>query len=124
MASMRAIVKARPEPGLWLEKVPIPETGINDVLVRVHRTAISGTDVHICGCNDWAQRTIRTPLVIGHEFAGTGAAVGSNVRSFKPGHVVSGEGHIVCGPCRNCLAGRRHLVMQAGNCGKVPLGWL
>jgi len=117
MATMRAIVKARPEPGLWLEEVPVPEPGINDVFIRIHKTAICGTDVHIDDWNDWARRTIRTPLVIGHEFAGTVAAVGSNVRSFKPGDVVSGEGHIVCGLCRNCLAGRRHLCAHTAGVG-------
>src|SRR5574337_91666 len=117
MATMRAIVKPRSEPGLWLEEVPVPEPGINDVLIRIHKTAICGTDVHICAWNDWAQRTIRPPLVIGHEFAGTVAAVGSNVRSFKPGDVVSGEGHIVCGLCRNCLAGRRHLCAHTAGVG-------
>lgn len=117
MATMRAIVKARPEPGLRLEEVPVPEAGINDVLIRVHKTAICGTDVHIYDWNDWARRTIHTPLVIGHEFAGTVAAVGSNVRSFKPGDVASGEGHIVCGLCRNCLAGRRHLCAHTAGVG-------
>ena len=117
MSPMRAIVKARPEPGLWLEEVPVPEPGINDVLIRIHKTAICGTDVHIYTWNDWARRTIHTPLVIGHEFAGTVAAVGSNVRSFKPGDVVSGEGHLVCGLCRNCLAGRRHLCAHTAGVG-------
>jgi len=115
--TMRALVKARPEPGLWMEDVPVPEPGINDVLIRIQKTAICGTDVHIYNWDAWAQRTIKTPLVIGHEFAGVVAAVGSNVRSFKPGDIVSGEGHIVCGLCRNCLAGRRHLCAHTAGVG-------
>jgi threonine 3-dehydrogenase len=117
MSTMRAIVKARPEAGVRMEDVPVPEPGINDVLVQIHKTAICGTDVHIFNWDAWAQRTIRTPLVIGHEFAGKVVSVGSNVHSFKPGDVVSGEGHIVCGLCRNCLAGRRHLCAHAAGVG-------
>ncbi|MCY3020080.1 MAG: L-threonine 3-dehydrogenase [Planctomycetota bacterium] len=109
---MKALVKARPEPGLWMEEVPVPEPGLNDVLIEIHKTAICGTDVHIYNWDEWSQRTIKTPLVIGHEFAGKVAAVGGNVHSFRPGDVVSGEGHIVCGVCRNCLAGRRHLCAR------------
>ena len=106
---MKALVKSRPEPGLWLEDVEIPAIGINDVLIRVLRTGICGTDVHIYSWDDWAQRTIPVPLVIGHEFVGRVEAVGTNVADFFPGEIVSGEGHVVCGRCRNCLAGRRHL---------------
>ena len=117
MATMRALVKSRPEPGIWMEDVPIPEPGINDVLIRIHKTAICGTDVHIYNWDPWARRHIRTPLVIGHEFAGVVEAVGSNVHDFKKGDVVSGEGHLVCGLCRNCLAGRRHLCRNTSGVG-------
>jgi threonine 3-dehydrogenase len=114
---MKALVKAKPEPGLWLEKVPIPEVGINDVLIRIRKTAICGTDVHIYNWNEWAQRTIPVPLQVGHEFVGTVEEIGSNVHDFKPGDLVSGEGHLVCGHCRNCLAGRRHLCMKTSGVG-------
>jgi threonine 3-dehydrogenase len=107
--SVKALVKARPEPGLWLEDVPEPEIGINDVLIRVRRTGICGTDLHIHRFDDWARRTIPVPMVVGHEFVGEIVEVGSNVSDFRPGDVVSGEGHVVCGRCRNCMAGRRHL---------------
>jgi threonine 3-dehydrogenase len=106
---MKALVKSRAERGLWLEEVPEPEIGINDVLVRVHYTGICGTDVHIYQWDEWAQKTIPVPMAIGHEFVGEVVAVGSNVNDFFPGNLVSGEGHVVCGRCRNCLAGRRHL---------------
>lgn len=106
---MKALVKAHAEPGLWLQEVPEPVIGINDVLIRVRKTGICGTDVHIHRWDDWAQRTIPVPLVIGHEFVGEIVDVGSNVSDFHPGDVVSGEGHVVCGRCRNCMAGRRHL---------------
>jgi len=106
---MKALVKSRSEPGLWLEDVEKPHIGINDVLIRVHRAGICGTDVHIYKWNDWARQTIPVPLVIGHEFVGEIAETGSNVADFFPGDIVSGEGHVVCGRCRNCLAGRRHL---------------
>jgi threonine 3-dehydrogenase len=106
---MKALVKSRAERGLWLEEVPEPEIGINDVLVRVRYTGICGTDVHIYEWDEWAQKTIPVPMAIGHEFVGEVVAVGSNVNDFFPGDVVSGEGHVVCGRCRNCLAGRRHL---------------
>jgi threonine 3-dehydrogenase len=114
---MRALVKSRAEPGLWLEDVPEPEYGINDVLIRVHRTGICGTDVHIYNWDAWAQRTIPVPLVIGHEFAGEIVAVGDNVSDFHPGDLVSGEGHVVCGRCRNCMAGRRHLCAHSQGVG-------
>ncbi len=106
---MRALVKSRAERGLWLQDVPEPEYGINDVLIHVRRTGICGTDVHIYQWDEWAQQSIPVPMVIGHEFVGEIAAVGSNVADFKIGDLVSGEGHVVCGRCRNCLAGRRHL---------------
>jgi threonine 3-dehydrogenase len=104
---MKALVKKRAEPGLVLEDVPKPSIGINDVLIRVEKTGICGTDLHIFAWDGWAQRNIRPPLVVGHEFAGRVAEVGSNVHDFKPGDPVSGEGHVVCGRCRNCMAGRR-----------------
>jgi threonine 3-dehydrogenase len=106
---MKALVKSKSEPGLWLEEVEKPRIGINDVLIRVHRTGICGTDVHIYKWDDWARQTIPVPLVIGHEFVGEIAETGANVADFYPGDIVSGEGHVVCGRCRNCLAGRRHL---------------
>jgi len=114
---MKALVKSKPSRGLWLEEVPEPEFGINDVKVRVLRTGICGTDLHIYEWDDWAQSTIRVPLVIGHEFVGEIVAVGSNVADFRVGELVSGEGHVVCGRCRNCLAGRRHLCAHTQGIG-------
>jgi threonine 3-dehydrogenase len=119
---MRALVKSRAEPGLWLEDVPEPEHGINDVLIRVRRTGICGTDVHIERWDSWAQRTIPVPLVIGHEFVGEVVEVGSNVSDFHPGDLVSGEGHVVCGRCRNCMAGRRHLCAHSQGVGVTRPG--
>jgi threonine 3-dehydrogenase len=110
-------VKSRAERGLWLEDVPVPEYGINDVLIRVKKTGICGTDVHIYQWDEWAQQTIPVPMVIGHEFVGEVAAVGANVSDFKVGDLVSGEGHVVCGRCRNCLAGRRHLCARTSGVG-------
>jgi threonine 3-dehydrogenase len=107
--TMKALVKRHRKPGLWLEEVPIPEIGINDVLIKVHKASICGTDVHIWDWDAWAQETIPVPMVVGHEFVGTVADMGSNVSDLEVGELVSGEGHIVCGRCRNCLAGRRHL---------------
>jgi threonine 3-dehydrogenase len=106
---MKALVKSKAERGLWLEDIPEPKFGINDVLVRVRYAGICGTDVHIYQWDEWAQKTIPVPMAIGHEFVGEIVAVGSNVSDFFPGDIVSGEGHVVCGRCRNCLAGRRHL---------------
>jgi len=106
---MKALVKSKSEPGLWLEDVPVPKIGINDVLIEVRKTSICGTDIHIWNWDAWAQKTIRVPLVIGHEFVGRIVEIGSNVHDFKVGDLVSAEGHVVCGRCRNCLAGRRHL---------------
>jgi threonine 3-dehydrogenase len=106
---MKALVKSRSERGLWLEDIAEPAMGINDVLIRVRYTGICGTDVHIYQWDEWAQKTIPIPMAIGHEFVGEIVAVGSNVNDFFPGDIVSGEGHVVCGRCRNCLAGRRHL---------------
>jgi threonine 3-dehydrogenase len=106
---MKALVKKERKPGLWLEDVPEPEVGINDVLIHVDRTGICGTDLHIYKWDEWSQKTIPTPMVVGHEFVGEVSRVGSNVKDFFPGDMVSAEGHVVCGRCRNCLAGRRHL---------------
>ena len=114
---MRALVKQEPAPGLVMTDVPEPEIGINDVLIRVDRTGICGTDLHIFDWNQWAQETVPVPLVIGHEFVGEIVEVGSNVSDFHPGDVVSGEGHVVCGRCRNCMAGRRHLCAFAKGIG-------
>src|SRR5947199_7462226 len=110
---MWALVKTRPGPGLELCEVPRPEIGINDVLIQVRKTGICGTDLHIESWDPWAARTIRTPLVVGHEFGGEIVEVGSNVSDFHPGDLVSGEGHVVCGRCRHCLAGRRHLCANS-----------
>ena len=110
---MRALVKAKAAEGLWLEDVPDPEIGVNDVLIRVRKTGICGTDLHIYGWDAWAQKTIPVPMVVGHEFVGEAAAVGSNVSDFQIGDLVSGEGHVVCGRCRNCMAGRRHLCAHS-----------
>jgi threonine 3-dehydrogenase len=106
---MRALVKAKREPGLWLEDVPVPEPGPADVLVKVRRSAICGTDLHIWKWDQWAQRTIPVPMVVGHEYVGEVAKLGANVKGFEVGEVVTSEGHIVCGHCRNCRAGREHL---------------
>jgi len=114
---MKALVKSRPEPGLWLEDVPEPKVGVNDVLIRIEKTSICGTDVHIWNWDEWSQATIRVPTVIGHEFVGRVAEVGANVTGFKPGDLVSGEGHLVCGRCRNCMAGRRHLCPHTQGVG-------
>jgi threonine 3-dehydrogenase len=114
---LKALVKSRAERGLWLEDVPEPEIGINDVLIRVIKTGICGTDLHIYEWDEWARKTIPVPLTIGHEFVGEIAAVGSNVNDFRAGDIVSGEGHVVCGRCRNCLAGRRHLCAQTQGVG-------
>ena len=115
--AMKALVKSRAERGLWMEDVPEPKVGINDVKIRVLRTGICGTDVHIYKWDAWAARTIKVPLVIGHEFVGEIVEVGSNVADFHPGQIVSGEGHVVCGRCRNCLAGRRHLCADTKGVG-------
>jgi len=114
---MKALVKTRPEPGLWLEEVAVPEIGINDVLIRVLRTGICGTDLHIYSWDAWASKTVPTPMVIGHEFVGEIVEIGSNVADFAPGDIVSGEGHLVCGRCRNCMAGRRHLCAHTQGVG-------
>ncbi|UCA46062.1 L-threonine 3-dehydrogenase [Pseudochrobactrum sp. XF203] len=123
---MKALVKAKAEPGLWMEHVPVPEIGPNDVLIKVKKSAICGTDVHIWNWDQWAQNTVPVPMVVGHEFMGEIAEIGSAVTKYKVGERVSGEGHIVCGKCRNCRAGRGHLcrntlgvgVHRAGSFGE------
>ncbi len=114
---MKALVKAKREVGLELQDVPFPKIGINDCLIRVEKTGICGTDLHIYNWDAWAQKTIPVPMVVGHEFVGQIVEVGSNVTDFFPGEIVSGEGHVVCGRCRNCLAGRRHLCKDTQGVG-------
>ena len=114
---MKAIVKAKRDVGLQLQDVPFPKIGVNDCLIRVEKTGICGTDLHIYNWDAWAQKTIPVPMVVGHEFVGEIVEVGSNVTDFFPGEVVSGEGHVVCGNCRNCLAGRRHLCKDTQGVG-------
>src|SRR5205807_3710520 len=115
--TMKALVKREAKPGLWLEEVPVPKIGINDVLIRVDRAGICGTDLHIYKWDAWAQQTIPVPMVVGHEFVGSVVEVGSNVTDFFPDEIVSAEGHVVCGRCRNCLAGRRHLCKDTQGIG-------
>src|ERR1022692_2122883 len=114
---MKALVKSRAERGLWLDDIAEPTMGINDVLIRVRYAGICGTDVHIYQWDEWAQQTIPVPMAVGHEFVGEIVAVGSNVNDFFPEDIVSGEGHVVCGRCRNCLAGRRHLCAHTKGVG-------
>lgn len=114
---MKALVKREAAEGLWLEDIPKPEPGINDVLIRILKTSICGTDVHIYKWDEWARKTIPVPMAIGHEFVGVIESVGVNVDDFFPGDIVSGEGHVVCGRCRNCLAGRRHLCADTKGVG-------
>ena len=114
---MKALVKAISEPGLWLQDVPEPVIGVNDVLIKVRKTGICGTDLHIYNWDAWAQKTIPVPMVVGHEFVGEVVAFGSNVSDFHSGEIVSAEGHVVCGRCRNCLAGRRHLCKDTVGIG-------
>lgn len=114
---MRALVKREAKRGLWLETVPKPACGMNDVLIKILKTAICGTDIHIYNWDAWAEKTIPVPMTIGHEFVGRVESVGDNVKDFHPGDLVSGEGHLVCGHCRNCLAGRRHLCPHTSGVG-------
>ncbi len=114
---MRALVKAKAEPGIWMQDVPEPTIGPNDVLIRMRKTAICGTDMHIYKWDDWARRTIRVPMAVGHEYCGEIVALGSEVRGFAVGDRVSGEGHLTCGYCRNCRAGRRHLCRNTVGVG-------
>ena len=106
---MKALVKTKAEEGIWLQDMPEPECGNNDVIVKIHKTAICGTDIHIYNWDEWAQKTIPVPMITGHEYAGEIVEVGQNVTDLSVGDIVSGEGHITCGRCRNCLAGRIHL---------------
>lgn len=114
---MKALVKKHRSPGIWLEDVPKPEVGKNDVLIKIKRTSVCGTDVHIYQWDDWSQQTIPVPMTIGHEFVGEVVDMGENVHDVQIGEIVSGEGHLVCGRCRNCLAGRRHLCMNTSGVG-------
>jgi len=115
--TMKALVKKEAKEGLWLEEVPIPEIGIDDVLIKIHKTSICGTDVHIYNWDAWAQKTIPVPMVVGHEYVGKVVETGSNVKDVQIGELVSGEGHITCGHCRNCRAGRRHLCPNTKGVG-------
>ncbi len=119
---MKALVKSRAEPGIWMEDVPKPAFGPNDVLIEIGKTAICGTDVHIYNWDSWSQQAIAVPLTVGHEFVGTVAEVGAEVRGFAPGDRVSGEGHVTCGHCRNCRAGRRHLCRNTVGVGVQRAG--
>ncbi|MFQ5959559.1 MAG: L-threonine 3-dehydrogenase, partial [Alphaproteobacteria bacterium] len=114
---MKALVKAKPEPGIWMEKVARPKVGHNDVLIHIRKTAICGTDVHIYNWDEWSQKTIPVPMTIGHEFVGEVVEIGGEVAGFTPGDRVSGEGHVTCGHCRNCRAGRRHLCRNTMGVG-------
>nr|WP_320192803.1 L-threonine 3-dehydrogenase [uncultured Desulfobacter sp.] len=116
-STMKALVKARPEKGLWLQEMPVPSINYNEVLIKILKTAICGTDVHIYNWDQWSQKNVPVPMHIGHEFVGEVVAVGSHVKDCKPGDLVSGEGHIICGHCRNCLAGRRHLCRDTKGVG-------
>lgn len=114
---MKALVKAKPEPGLWMKHVPVPEPGPNDVLIRVRKSAICGTDVHIWKWDEFSARTVPVPMVVGHEFVGEIVAMGAAATKYRTGQRVSGEGHIVCGICRNCRAGRGHLCRNTRGVG-------
>ncbi len=119
---MKALVKLKSTPGIWLDDVPIPEIGHNDILIKVRKTAICGTDIHIYNWDEWAQDTIPVPLTIGHEFVGEVVDMGSEVAGINIGDRVSGEGHITCGYCRNCRAGRRHLCRNTVSTGVTRPG--
>src|SRR5690606_10156277 len=120
--AMRALVKAKAEPGLWLEDVPDPTPGAGEVLIRVWQTGICGTDLHIVAWDDWARRHVPTPLILGHEFVGQVVELGPGVEDVAVGDIVSGEGHLVCGRCRNCMAGRRHLCARTEGIGVTRAG--
>ena len=115
--TMRALVKREPREGIWMEEVPVPKVGMNEVLIKVEKTAICGTDLHIYKWDEWSQRTIKPGLVIGHEFVGRILELGPGVTNYQVGDRVSAEGHITCGQCRNCRAGRRHLCTQTKGIG-------
>jgi threonine 3-dehydrogenase len=117
MKTMKALVKSKAAEGLWLEEIPVPEVGENDVLIKILKTSICGTDVHIWNWDEWAQKTIPVGMHVGHEFVGLVEALGANVHDYNVGDLVSGEGHLVCGHCRNCLAGRRHLCPNTSSVG-------
>ena len=117
MDTMIALVKEKPERGLWMREVPIPTVGKNDVKIKIKKTAICGTDLHIYNWDEWSQHTIHTPMTIGHEYVGEIVELGENVEGFELGERVTGEGHVVCGHCRNCLAGRGHLCREAKGVG-------
>lgn len=117
METMKALVKAKPEKGVWMKEVPVPEPGHNDVIINVTKTSICGTDLHIYKWDEWAQKTIKTPMTIGHEYVGYVAAVGSEVTNVKEGDRVTGEGHIACGHCRNCRRGRQHICEKTVGIG-------
>ena len=119
---MKALVKRENAPGLWLEEVPRPEVRPRDVLIRIDRTGICGTDLHIYKWDDWARKTVPVPLVVGHEFVGEIVEIGADVKDFSVGEIVSGEGHVVCGHCRNCMAGRRHLCNDTAGIGVTRPG--
>lgn len=109
MKTMKALVKARPERGLWMQEVPVPEPGLNDVIIKIKKSAICGTDLHIYKWDEWSRKTIKTPMVIGHEYMGTIEKMGAGVTNLKPGERVTGEGHLACGHCRNCRRGKEHV---------------
>lgn len=117
MKKMKALVKKYAEPGIWMDEVPVPEYGPNDVLIKIHKTSICGTDIHIYNWDEWAQKTIPVPMVVGHEYVGTVEAYGDNVHDVQIGELVSGEGHLVCGQCRHCRAGRGHLCPNTKGVG-------
>ena len=110
---MKALVKTKPGKGLWMEEVPVPEPGINDVMIKIRKTAICGTDLHIYLWDDWAKKTIKTPMIIGHEYVGVVHKTGAGVRNIYVGDRVTGEGHIACGHCRNCRRGKKHVCQNS-----------
>lgn len=114
---MKSLVKAKAEPGIWMQDVPVPDYGVNDVLIKIHKTAICGTDIHIYSWDEWAQNTIPVPMTVGHEFFGEIVEIGTEVKGLEIGQRVSGEGHITCGHCRNCRAGKRHLCRNTMGVG-------
>ena len=116
---MKSLVKAKKEPGIWMHNVAVPQYGVNDVLIKIHKTAICGTDIHIYSWDDWAQATIPVPMTVGHEFYGEVVAVGAEVQGLAIGQRVSGEGHLTCSICRNCRAGKRHLCRSTLGVGVI-----
>ncbi|MBV1901647.1 MAG: alcohol dehydrogenase catalytic domain-containing protein, partial [Kordiimonadaceae bacterium] len=114
---MKALVKSKAEEGIWMEDVPTPDVGPNDVLVKINKTAICGTDIHIYNWDEWAAKTIPVPMHVGHEFAGVIVEIGTEVKGLTTGQRVSAEGHITCGHCRNCRAGKRHLCRNTEGIG-------